>query len=76
MPDINASLNEGREEENTHEEEASGLTEAESKSLEKEIKASGSGDGKKRVVTMINPDWLINEIVIDSEISNGPDWQW
>ena len=66
MPDINASLNEGRgEEENTHKEEASGSTQAESKSPEKEIEASGSGDEKNRVVTTINLDGLINEIVID-----------
>ena len=66
MPDVNVSLNEDRgEEENTCEEEASGLTQAESKSPEKEIEASGSGDRKNRVVTTINLDGLINEIVID-----------
>ena len=75
MPDVNASLNEGRgEDENSHEEEASGSTQVESKSPEKEIEASGFGDGKNRVVTTINPDGLINEIVIDSEISNGLTW--
>ena len=66
MPDINVSLNKGRgDEKNTHQEEASGLTGAESQSPEKEIKASGSGVRKNRVVTTINPDGLINEIVID-----------
>ena len=66
MPDINVSINEGRgEAENSHEEEASGLTRVESKSPEKEIEASGSGDGKNRVITTINPDGLINETVID-----------
>ena len=66
MPDVNTSLNEGRgEAENSREEEASGSTQAEYKSPEKEIKALGSGDGKNRVVTTINLDGLINEIVID-----------
>ena len=66
MPDVNVSLYEGRgEEENTCEEEANGLTEAESKSPEKEIKALESGDGKNRVVTTINPDGLINKTVSD-----------
>ena len=81
MPDVNVSLNEGRgEAKNSCEEEASGSTQVESKSPEKEIKALGSGDGKNRVVTTINLDGLINEIVIDhlrwSQISNGPTWQW
>ena len=66
MPDVNVSLNEGSGEKgNTHEEEASGLTHMKSKSPEKEIEALGSGDGKNRVVTTINLDELINEIVID-----------
>ena len=55
MPDVNTSLNEGGgEEENTCEEEASGSTEVESKSPEKEIENLGSGEGKYRVVTTIN----------------------
>ena len=58
MPDINASLNEGRgEEENTHEKEASGLTQAESKSPEKEIKASGSSD-RKNSCNHNKPGWV------------------
>ena len=66
MPDINASLNEVRgEAENSREEEARGLTQAESKSPEKQSEASGSGDRKNRVVMTINPEGLINEIVID-----------
>ena len=66
IPDVNTSINEGRgEEENTCEEEASGLSQAESKFPEKEIKVSGSSDGKKRVVNTINLDELINEIVLD-----------
>ena len=61
MPDINASFNEGRgEDENSCEEEASGSTQAESKSPEKGIEISGSGDGKNRIVTTINLDGLIN----------------
>ena len=43
----------------------SGSTQAESKSPEKENEASRSGDGKNRVVTTINPEGMINEIVID-----------
>ena len=60
------SLNEDRgEAKNSREEEASGLTQAESKSPENEIKALGSSDGKNRVVTTINLEGFINEIVID-----------
>ena len=66
MPDVNASLIEGRgEAKNSREEEASGSTQAESKFPEKENEAAGSGDGKNRVVMTINLDGLINEIVID-----------
>ena len=66
MPDVNVSLNEGRgEAKNSHEEEAWGFTQAESKSPERQSKASGSSDGKNRVVTTINLEWLINKIVLD-----------
>ena len=66
MPDINMSVNEARgEAEKSLDKEASGLTKAESKSPEKENEALGSGDGKNRVVMTINPEGMINEIVID-----------
>ena len=66
IPDINMSVNEGKgEAKNRCEEEGGGSTQAEQKLPEKEIKALGSGDGNNRVVTTINPDGLINEIVID-----------
>ena len=66
MPDVNASLNEGRgEAKNSREEEARGSTQVESKSPEKQSEASGSGDGKNRVVMTINLEGFINEIVID-----------
>ena len=46
IPDINTSVNEGKgEAKNHHEEEASGSTQAEQKSPEKEIEALGSSDG-------------------------------
>ena len=66
IPDINTSVNEGKGEAKNHrEEETSGSTQAEQKSPEKEIEASGSSDGNNRVMMTINPDGLINEIVID-----------
>ena len=66
MPDVNVSLIEGRgEAKNSCEEEASGSTQAESKSPAKENEALESGDRNNRVVMTINPDGLINEIVID-----------
>ena len=66
MPDINVSLNGGRgEAKNSREEDARGLTQAEFKLPEKQSKASGSGDGKNRVVMTINPEGLIKKIVID-----------
>ena len=66
IPDVNMSVDEGKgEDKNHHEEEGNGSTQAEQKSPEKEIEASGSGDGNSRVVTTINPEGLINEIVID-----------
>ena len=64
MPDINASLNEGRAEaKNSCEEEAKGLTQSPSRWRNK-VK-HGSGDGKNKVVMTINLEGLINEIVID-----------
>ena len=63
MPDINKSVNEARGEAKKSLEEASGLTQAELP--EKENEASRSSDGKNRVVTTINPEGMINEIVID-----------
>ena len=61
MAGVNASLIEGRgEAKNNHEEEASGSTQAKSRSPEKENEASGSSDGKNRVVMTINLDGLIN----------------
>ena len=75
MPDVNVSLNEGRGEAKNSLEEARGLTQAGSKSPEKQSEVSGSGDGKNRVVMTINPEGLINEIVIDrSQISNDHAW--
>ena len=66
MPDINTSVNEARgEAEKSLDKVASDSTQAESKLPEKENEASGSGDGKNRVVTTINPEGMINEIVID-----------
>ena len=66
MLDINTSVNEARgEAKKSLDEEESGLTQAESKSPEKENEASGSGDWTNRVVMTINPEGMINEIVID-----------
>ena len=66
MPDVNTSVNEGRgEAKKSLDQEVSGLTQAESKLPEKENEALGSGDGKNRVVMTINPEGMINEIVID-----------
>ena len=66
IPDVNTSVNEGKgEAKNCHEEEASGSTQAEQKLPEKETEASGSSDRNNRVMMTINPDGLINEIVID-----------
>ena len=66
IPDINTSVNEGKgEAKNYCEEEGSGSTQAEQKLPEKEIEASGSSDGNNRVMMTINPDGLINKIVID-----------
>ena len=66
IPYVNTSVNEGKgEAKNHYEEEASGLTQAEQKSPEKEIEALGSGDGNNRVMMTINPNGLINETVID-----------
>ena len=66
MPDVNMSVNEARGEAKKNlDKEVSGSTQAESKSPEKENEALGSGDGKNRVVMTINPEGMINEIVID-----------
>ena len=74
-PDVNASLNEGREEaKNSHEEEARGSTQVASKLPEKQSEASGSSDGKNRVVMTINLEGLIRNYNRWSQISNGPTW--